>query len=349
VFLKGFRLKMPYFADLPKIELHCHLDGSVRLSTLKALGVESGLLSPNITSDMLKTLAEVTPDCPTLTEYLKRFKLPLQIMQSQESLRRIARELVEDAAKDNVRYIEIRFAPQLHQVKGLTLTQVIESALEGVKEGEHLTGTRSNLILCCMRHLTCDASIELVESGKAFLGRGVVAVDLAGDEHHYPPELHKAAFDLALSYGYHRTVHAGETGISANIRKSLILLHAERIGHGVCLREDPELLEEVVQKGIPLEMCPTSNLHTKAAESYWTHPIHTYMKQGVRATLNTDNRTVSGITMGSEVIHMVEAGLDLESLRLLYFNAAEAIFDSESEKQRLRDLWPTKKDIAYLV
>lgn len=328
--------------NLPKIELHCHLDGSVRLSTLKELGIEGDILSPDIGEDELRTLSEVPDHCPSLVDYLKRFDLPLKVMQTETALFRITQELVEDAAADGVRYIEIRFAPHLHQTRGLTLKAIISAVVKGAKNGESLTGTRANVILCCMRHLPPKSSIELVEAGRPFLGQGVVALDLAGDEHHFPPEDHAEAFKLAKSYGFHRTVHAGETGISENIRKSVALLYAQRIGHGVSLEKDAALFEEIRAAGIPLEMCPTSNLHTKAADSYEAHPLHRCLKDGIRVTLNTDNRTVSHVTLSDETKNLLNAGLDTAHLKTLYMNAVSVIFDSEQEKQRLMALWPVE-------
>lgn len=325
---------------IPKIELHCHLDGSVRLETLKELGIQAGVLQEGLSDEALIRLAQVPENCPSLVDYLKRFDLPLSVMQNSEALGRIARELVEDAAAEHVVYLEVRFAPHLHLKGGLSLAQVIESVLHGLKSGEKATGTRANLILCCMRHMPPEASEELVEAGMPFLGRGVVALDLAGDEAHFPPELHQSAFEKAKASGYRVTVHAGETGIAENIRTAIERLHAERIGHGVSLMKDPALLDALIQSGIPLEMCPTSNLHTKAAASYSQHPLHDYLQSGVKVTLNTDNRTVSSITLTEELRHMTDAGLSGTQLRALYLNAAEVIFDSEAEKERLRALWP---------
>lgn len=329
-------------SNLPKIELHCHLDGSVRLTTLKELGIKEKILSPDLGDNDLRTLAEVPAHCPSLVDYLKRFDLPLKVMQNEPALARITQELVEDAAADGVRYIEIRFAPHLHQTHGLSLDAIISAVVQGAKKGESLTGTRANVILCCMRHLPPESSIELVEAGRPFLGQGVVALDLAGDEHHFPPEDHAEAFELAKTYGYHRTVHAGETGIVDNIRKSVALLHAERIGHGVSIEKDATLFEEIRTTGIPLEMCPTSNLHTKAADSYEAHPLHRCLNEGIRVTLNTDNRTVSNVTLSKEMQNLLNAGLDLLQLKSLYMNAVRVIFDSEQEKQRLEALWPAE-------
>lgn len=329
---------------LPKIELHCHLDGSVRLSTLKAYGIQEHILKADLSELELRSLAEVSEDCPSLADYLKRFDLPLKIMQTEEALTRITKELVEDASADGVKYIEIRFAPHLHQERGLTLNAIISAVIKGAKAGELSTGTRANIILCCMRHLPPSSSVALVEAGRPFLGQGVVALDLAGDEHNYPPEHHSEAFDLAKAYGYHITVHAGETGIVENIRKSVEKLHAQRIGHGVSLYKDPMLLEEIKASGIPLEMCPTSNLHTKAADSYEAHPLHEYLSKDVRVTLNTDNRTVSGITMTQETVNMLSSGLNEAQLQTLYMNAVDVIFDSAEEKARLRALWPAERE-----
>lgn len=218
---------------MPKIELHCHLDGSVRLTTLLELGKNEGYIAPDVSLETLRLIAEVPENCDSLVTYLKRFELPLNLMQTTASIERITRELVEDVASEGVKYIEVRFAPHLHIKKGLSLEHVIEAALKGAKSAEKSTGTRANLILCCMRHLSPETSIELVEAGRPYLQLGVVALDLAGDEQNYPPENHRVAFERATAYGFHRTVHAGETGIVSNIRTSIDSLHAERIGHGI--------------------------------------------------------------------------------------------------------------------
>lgn len=333
---------MSFIHALPKIELHCHLDGSVRPDTLKELSVMEGLIQDE---DLIhfEALIKVPEDCTSLVEYLKCFKLPIGVMQNQTSLERIARELVEDVAATGVKYIEVRFAPHLHMEKGLSFEAVVESVLKGLQAGEAATGTMARLILCCMRHLPLETSLEVVKLGHPYLGKGVVAVDLAGDEHNFPPELHEEAFHLAKALGYKITVHAGETGIGKNVTTAIRSLHADRIGHGLFIKDDPDAKAIVESHRIPLEMCPTSNVQTRGVANYETHPIVSFLREGLPITLNTDNMTVSGITLNTEG-EMLENRLQaVESdFWLLYENAIEASFASETEKAVLRSYMPTK-------
>lgn len=326
------------FLNIPKIELHCHLDGSIRPSTLFEMAVSLGITDKD-TLETFSPLIRVNEDCTSLVDYLKCFALPIQVMQTQESLERIARELVEDVAKTNVKYIEVRFAPHFHMEKGLSFEQVVSSALKGLEEGRSLTGTRYNLILCCMRHMPLSTSMEVVELGLPFLGKGVVAIDLAGDEAHFPPNLHAPAFQKAKALGYHITVHAGETGNAQNVLDAIENLYAERIGHGLAIKDEPDAYAFVKKAHIPLEMCPTSNVQTQGVKSFSEHPILRFMKDGIYATLNTDNMTVSGITLETECVSLSkDLGASAEDVWSLYKNALEASFASEEDKIYLRSL-----------
>lgn len=322
--------------NMPKIELHCHLDGSIRPSTLFELAIDLGL-DENMDFDAFEKRIRVGENCQSLVDYLECFKLPLQVMQTKENLSRIATELLEDVSKSNVKYIEVRFAPHLHLEKGLSFQEVVSSVLEGLDKGRSITGTRFNLILCCMRHLSPELSMEVVALGLPFLGKGVVAIDLAGDEAHYSPNLHAEAFQRAKALGYHITVHAGETGNPQNVLDAIQNLGAERIGHGLALKDNAEAYAQVKQNRIPLEMCPTSNLQTQGVQNISEHPILNFLRDGVQGTLNTDNMTVSGITLESECFCLTEyLGAQAEDIWLLYKNALEASFATEEDKAYLR-------------
>lgn len=332
---------MSFINELPKIELHCHLDGSVRPKTLKELGVKAGLVTEEALTDF-EQLIHVPESCDSLVTYLKCFALPIGILQTEESLERVARELVEDVAVTGVKYIEVRFAPHLHMEKGLPFNAIVESVLRGLKAGETKTGTMARLILCCMRHLPLETSLEVVKLGHPYLGKGVVAVDLAGDEHNYPPELHEEAFHLAKALGYKITIHAGETGIGKNVTTAITQLHADRIGHGLFIKDDSEAYDCVKTHQIPLEMCPTSNVQTKGVSSYTTHPIAEFLRDGMPATLNTDNMTVSNITLNTECAHLeTEMAVSHEEFWKLYHNSVNASFATESEKELLKSFMPT--------
>ena len=329
---------MPTNNLLPKIELHCHLDGSVRPSTLYELALIEGLIE-SIDMAHFQTLIQVPDACDSLVTYLKCFDLPIGVMQSAENIKRIAAELVEDVAATGVKYIEVRFAPHLLMNKGLDFASIVDSALSGLKIGEAKTGTIARLILCCMRHLPVEKSIEVVTLGLPYLGHGVVAVDLAGDEHHYPPEIHEEAFSLAKKLGYKITIHAGETGIGANVTASIDKLHADRIGHGLFIKDDSQAYERIVQTRTPLEMCPTSNVQTKGVVSHAVHPILNFLKDGLPITLNTDNMTVSNITLNTEFDQLEKAlGANLNDYWQFYQNAIDASFATALEKEYLRSL-----------
>lgn len=331
-------MKTNLYHELPKIELHCHLDGSVRPSTLLELARAEGLTDCE-SLEAFQSYICVPQSCESLVAYLECFKIPISIMQTKEQLERVAYELIEDVANENVKYIEVRFAPHFHMKKGLQFGEVIEAVLAGLEKGSKAFGTDFGLILCCMRHLSPEASLQVVKDGHAFLGKGVVGVDLAGDEHHYPPELHKEAFDLAKALGYRITIHAGETGLAENVIKSIELLHAERIGHGLYIKDDKAAYALVMSTETCLEMCPTSNLNTKAVTQMSDHPLPRFLKEGIRATFNTDNRTVSNTNLTHEIALTAPHLDDFEALyRLAYHHALEASFAPEPIKEKLRKL-----------
>lgn len=323
--------------DLPKVDLHCHLDGSVRPQTIIDIAIKENIAIPSRELKEFEKCVKVFDECNSLKEYLDKFELPIKVMQKKEDIYRITSELLEDVSKENVKYIEIRFAPFKHMEKGLKAEEVIETVIKAMKEGREKYGVMSNLILCAMRHESLESSKLLVEIGRKYLGKGLVAVDLAGNEQDFPPEIHKEAFDLAKKYGFHCTIHAGETGIEQNIIKSIDILHAERIGHGVCAFKDEKVVKYLKDKKIPLEMCITSNINTKAVESYKTHPIKEYLDEGLIVTVNTDNITVSNVSINDEFNYLVkEQGFTLEHIKKVIKNGIEASFASEQDKDILR-------------
>lgn len=291
--------------DIPKTDLHCHLDGSVRPSTMVDIAKKDNIDIPCYDLNEFEKYVKVPEKCPSLKMYLNKFDIPVKIMQSYDNIYRVTLELIEDAAKLNICYIEIRFAPFNHTTK-LTANEVIKAALEAVKYGRKKYGVISNLILCAMRHEPSERSKELVNVAKDFVGMGVSAIDLAGNEADFPPEIHKEAFEMAKHYGLHRTVHAGETGKPENIMKSITLLNAERIGHGVFAFKDSSVVEYLKENKIPLEVCITSNVNTSAVDSYKDHPVKSYLDHGIIITINTDNTTVSNTNIIDEFNHLIK-------------------------------------------
>ena len=328
----------------PKTELHCHLDGSVRVETLFELAIKENLDIKEKDINSFQDMVKIKGECNSLKEYLNKFSIPSMVMQNKENIKRITKELLEDASKEGIRYIEIRFAPILHVNKGLSLEEVVESVLDAIKEGEEEFNIIGRVILCCMRHMTAKDSKTIVELTKKYKDKGVVAVDLAGNEEDFPPEIHKEAFDMAKEYGLNITIHAGETGIENNIVKSIDVLGAQRIGHGVYAYKNKDIVELLKERKIPLEICIKSNIDTKATESYKTHPVKEYLDKGLKVTLNTDNRTVSDISLTEEYYKLIEnQHLSEEEVYIIIENGIDSIFESDSIKDKLkaelREVW----------
>jgi adenosine deaminase len=325
------------FENLPKIELHCHLDGSVRPETIIDIAEEEGISIPYY--DIVNIKKEVTApaECKSLDEYLKRFEIPNLVMQSKESLRRITFELLEDSAKENVKYIEVRFAPLLHITKGLSVEEVIESVISGIKDAEEKYDIKGNVILACMRFMSAGSAFEVVEAGRKYLFKGVVAIDLCAAEEEGFCEKFIEPITLARKYGYRVTIHAGETGIGKNVLEAVELLGAERIGHGVFIKDCIEAYNIVKDKGITLEMCPTSNIQTKAIDAFKNHPIYEFHKAGIRISVNTDNRTVSDTNMTKECdVLLREFNITFEEYKEIYLNSVDAAFAPNETKEWLR-------------
>lgn len=327
------------FKKLPKIELHCHLDGSVRPETIIELAKIEGIKLPSYDIETIKNIMIAPMECTSLNEYLEKFEIPVAIMQSKENLKRITYELMEDSAKENIKYIEIRFAPLLHTNKGLSSEEIIQSVLEGIKEGEKNYDIKGNLILSFLRHMPAETIYEVIEAGKKYLGDGVVAIDLCASEDKGFCEKFIQPFLLGKEYGYKVTIHAGETGIGENVLDAVQMLGAERIGHGIHIKNCKEAYDIVKEKNIVLEMCPTSNVQTKAVDSFEVHPILDFHKDGIKVTINTDNRTVSNTTLTKEC-HVIKDNfnIDLDIYKNIYFNSVNAAFIDCQTKENLKNL-----------
>ena len=324
------------FQKLPKIDLHCHLDGSLRAQTVLDI-IKKNKIQSNQNLKNIKKQLTAPLNCSSLEEYLKSFNLPIAVMQTKEDLERVSFELMEDASIENIKYIEIRFAPQQHKKEGLTTKEIIQSVLSGMKKEEKLYDIKGNYILSCMRHLSAESAMKIIEEGKIFLGNGVVAVNLCGEE--LPGFCHKFIQPMkkAKDYGYRITIHAGETGIGENVTDAINLLGAERIGHGIFISNNKKAYDLVKEKQVTLEICPTSNIQTKAIKNYKEHPIYNFYNDEILVTLNTDNRTVSNTSMSEEYLQIKKAfNLKKEEYRHIYLNSVEAAFISENEKQRLK-------------
>ena len=312
--------------QLPKAELHCHLDGSVRPATLLDLAREARVQMPKHTVEELAEFMRVD-DANSLEDYLRRFDVTVSVMQTEEALERIAYELAEDAAEDGVRYIEIRNAPILNVVHGLTLVQAVEAPLRGLRRAEKDFGIIGRSIICALRAFTPEESLEMAQLAVEFKNEGVVAFDLAGGEKGHPAARHVAAFRYAREHNLAVTVHAREGDGAESVREAVHICGANRIGHGTRLIEDPDLTQYVNDRRIALEVCLTSNVQTKVADSYEAHPLREYFDRGLNVTLNTDNRLMSGTTLTDEYVHAAEhLGFTVDELAGIALNGFESAF-----------------------
>lgn len=304
--------------EIPKIDLHCHLDGSLTLEMIRRY------TGKDVTIDMLS----VDNDCQSLTEYLEKFKLPLDCLQDKAGLKEGAYTFLKDVAKDNMRYIEVRFAPMFCIQAGLSCSEVIESAIEGLEKGKKEYGVSYNVIVCAMRNHSLEQNRSMLYSAREYLGSGVCALDLAGDESAYPTkefiELFKEAKRLDMPY----IIHSGETGNIENVRLAYEL-GARRIGHGIALIKDKHLMTSYANQGIGVEMCPSSNWQTKAIRDWSDYPLKNYMDAGIKVSINTDNRTVSNTTLTKELEIIHDLYKDDELIYRLLKNAQETAFEKD--------------------
>lgn len=320
-------LTREFIHSLPKAELHCHLDGSLRPQTILELAKDQGVELPRKEIKGLKKYLEVGENCKSLEDYLERFDVTCAVLQTKEALFRATYELAEDCASENIRYLEIRFSPILHQEKGLGLTAIVDAVINGKAKAERDFNIKIGIIICGLRHISPEKSLTLAELAVAFKNRGVVGYDLAGAEENFPAKEHKEAFYLIINNNVNTTVHAGEAYGPKSIHQAIHYISANRIGHGTRLREDGNLLNYVNDHRIPLEMCITSNVQTKAVESYGKHPIKFYFDYGIRVTLNTDNRLISKTTLTDEYMIAIEHfNFTAEEIRNIIINGFKSAF-----------------------
>lgn len=313
---------------LPKVELHLHLDGAVSMMLAKKITGKS--------IEVLKKEMIAKEKCENLSEYLTKFDLPIELMQTKENLYQISKDLVDRLAKENVIYAEIRFAPMLHTKEGLTYEEVIEAVLQGLKSNPNI---KTNLILCMMRGLPKENNLKTIEIGKKYLNRGVCALDLAGAEDKYPLNNYIELFEIAKEKQIPFIIHTGENGSAKEVRKA-IEIGAKRIGHGIHSIEDESVLNLIKEKNILLEICPTSNVQTNSVDTYKNHPIEKLYNLDIPICINTDNSTVSNITLTEEYIKLSNYfNFTLDDYKQMNKNAINHAFLSKEEKQELLKLY----------
>jgi adenosine deaminase len=322
--------------SLPKTDLHCHLDGSLRLATILDLAERQRVKLPASTEEELAKAIHKGEICKDLVEYLKAFDITCSVMQTEEALERTAYELAEDAANENVWHLEVRYAPVLHTRRGLSLARINDAVLHGLRRAQRDFNISTGVILCGIRNMDPRDSYRLAELAVAYKGRGVVAFDLAGGERGNPAKVHSKAFELIRENNMNVTVHAGEAYGPPSIKQALHDCGANRIGHGTRLAEDGDLLAYVTDHRIPLEVCLLSNVQTSVVDDLSRHPLRLYFDLGVRVSLNTDNRLITDTTVTDELWRAhVDLGFTLEELKILLVQGFKSAFLPYREKRTL--------------
>ncbi len=311
---------------LPKLELHCHLDGS---------------LSREFIGNRLGRLVEekelrVSEDCGSLSEYLEKFVLPIACLQDEAGLTEAGIDILKTMGSENVRYAEIRFDPLACGSKGMDTKHAIEALLKGLDAGGQKFGVAYHVIVCAMRHYSEEKNMEMIRTAREFLGAGVCAADLAGAEEVYPMSGFMSLFEQVRKLGMPYTIHAGECGSAENIIGA-VKAKAGRIGHGIAMGGRADVQKIVKEAGVGIEMCPISNLQTKAVKRPEDYPLWEFLDRGLLVTVNTDNRTVSGTSLTEELAFIQKMyGVSDEEIMLCMKNAVEVSFAGEEIREKLR-------------
>lgn len=324
-----------FLQQMPKIDLHRHLEGSLRLQTLAEIAVAHGIDLPAYRIEDLRRYVQARNDQPDYHRFLAKFRLLRRFYRNREALERIATEAVADATADHIRYLELRFNPiALSRAQRFPLQDVAEWVTGAVARAQQTYPITVRLILQIGRDEIPSAAEEILELALTYRARGIVGLDLAGDEVNYPAHRLAPIFRRARQEGLGVTIHAGEAGGAANVRDAILRFHAQRIGHGIHAVENSEVVRLLLERNIALEVCPTSNLQTRAVHSLSHHPLSDMLALGLRATLNTDDPSISDTTLTDEYLVAITAmGLELGQLRLMVFNAVDAAFLPEEERK----------------
>lgn len=310
---------------LPKIELHCHLDGSL------SRGFIQERLGRSVTQEELS----VSDNCTSLAEYLEKFSLPGQCLMDEKGLEAAGYDVLRSMSRENVCYAEIRFAPLLSETAEMSCAKVIEALLRGLERGRADFGTEFGVITCAMRHHSEEENYRMIKTARSYLGQGVCAADLAGAEAAYPMTEFMELFEKTKKLEMPFTIHAGECGSVENILDS-VKAGAKRIGHGIAMRGHKEVQRQLAHDRIGIELCPISNLQTKAVQNTSEYPIREFLDVGLPVTINTDNRTVSNTTLTKELEFIQKTyGIHDEEIPLMMKNAVDVAFAGDEIKERL--------------
>jgi adenosine deaminase len=315
--------------NMSKVELHCHLDGSLSPEWMAQV---SEITDPAILAEQTSVPVDYSG---SLTEYLKKFDLPIACLNTKEHLYEASKAYMNAIAREHVIYTEVRFSPVLLETEALSLRDVTESVIEGLQAGAEQTGIHFGVLLCAMRHHSQEQNMRVLRQAKAYLGAGVCGMDLAGDESHFPLTGFTALFNTAAREGIPFTIHAGECGDPKEIQGA-IELGARRIGHGIAMAGRPDLQRLCIEKHIGIELCPISNFQTGAVKKGMPYPAREFLDRGLLATFNTDNRTVSQTSLTGEAQFLLEhCQVTEEELLQMQKNAVECSFAADEVKEEL--------------
>ena len=321
---------------LPKVDLHRHLEGSLRLSTLREIARRRDYPLPDTGS--LPALVQVQPeDPPTVPNFLAKFQILRQFYRSPQIIQRLTEEVVEDAAADNVVYLELHFTPvALTRQSGFSLAEVMDWVCASARQAAARNGVTVGLIASANRHEDPTLAAEVVDLALTRREQGIVGVGLAGNEAEFDAAPFASIFQTAHAQGMRVTIHAGEWGGAANVRQAVEDLQADRIGHGVRVLEDPAVIELARQRGAAFEVCLTSNIQTGVVPRVEEHPLPAMLAAGLNVSLHTDDPAISGITLSGEYQLACETlGLPMSALKASILAAASASFLPRAEKERL--------------
>lgn len=324
--------------NLPKVDLHRHLEGSLRLSTLAEIACEHGVDLPSYEIEELRPYVQVTTDePPDFHAFLEKFSFLARFYSKLDCIDRISYEAVADAAQDNVKYLELRFNPvTLALSQGFYLEEVVEQVISAVKQAEQDFDITVKLLTTIRRDYDQDTSSRMVDIAIHYADQSIVGLDLAGDEVHYSAQPFAELFNKAKEAGLGITVHAGEAAGAESVRTAIELLRADRIGHGVRANEDLAVMDLVRERGITLEMCPTSNIQTAAVKAITRHPLRAFHQIGLPVTINTDDPSVSNTTLTDEyVVAVRDVGVTVPEIKQMILTGVRAAFLRQSEKEQL--------------
>ncbi|MDY6876351.1 MAG: adenosine deaminase [Chloroflexota bacterium] len=332
---------------LPKVDLHRHLEGSLRLQTMAEIAQEHGIDLPSYDIEYLRPFVTVADEEPDFHRFLEKFRLLRRFYPTQEAVERVAYEAVADAAADNIKYLELRFNPvALARAQGFSFDQVTAWVCSAVTRAQSDCGVRASLILQIGRDESLDTASQIADVALSHRNAGVVGLDLAGDEARYPARCFAEVFQRVRGEGLGVTVHAGEVGGAENVREAIELLGAQRIGHGVRMIENSDVVQLARERNVTLEVCPTSNLQTGIVRRFGLHPLPDLLALDLRVTINTDDPSISDTTLTDECLAvMLAMGVTLEQVKHIILISIEGSFQPPGERERLVEWFRGELDL----